>query len=262
MAKLSKDSFRSLMMWRVWMFLGGQDIKSRFRRSFFGPLWMVMTTGFFVGGVGVVYGVLFGQNMREFLPYLACGFSLWVFLVASFVEGSTAYVRAEGYIKQFSYPKQIYLLRSLVSMAIALMIGLLVVMPVQLFFHTFQAMGWLLAIPGILLLFLAALGNIAISAYIGVRFRDFPHAVGVLLQMLFFVTPIMFPAAVLQSKGLDFVYQFNPLFYLLDVVRTPILTGELASAHSYGYVAAYIIISWFVAFMTALRFDSRVVFLL
>ncbi|MEE1888741.1 ABC transporter permease [Pseudomonas carassii] len=261
-AKLSRDSFRSLMMWRVWMFLGGQDIKARFRRSFFGPLWMVMTTAFFVGGVGAVYGLLFGQPVAEFLPYLACGFTIWGFLVTSIVEASTAYVRAEGYIKQFSYPKQIYLLRNLVSASIALLIGLLVIVPVQGFFHQLNVMGWLLAIPGVMLLLLAALGHITVSAYLGTRFRDFPHAMSVLLQMLFFITPIMFPAKVLQAKGLDFVYQFNPLYYLIDVVRTPILTADFASVESYAFAALYIVCCWFVALLIALKLDSRVVFLL
>lgn len=244
------------------MFLGVQDIKARFRRSFFGPVWIVLTTAFFVGGVGVVYGLLFGQPVHEFLPYLACGFAIWGFIIASITDASGTYIRAEGYIKQFSYPKQIYLLRSLVSATIVLLIGILVVIPVQVVFHQFNAIGWLLAVPGLLLLIMAALGHITISAYIGTRFRDFPHATGVVLQMLFFVTPIMFPTKVLQEKGLDFVYQFNPLYYLIDIVRHPIMQGELTLPDNYLYAGLYVLVSWVAALLVALKLDSRVVFLL
>ncbi|MFC4860140.1 ABC transporter permease [Pseudomonas sp. MAHUQ-62] len=260
--KLFWDSTRTLQLWRVWWFLGIQDIKARFRRSFFGPLWIFITTAFFVGGVGIVYGLLFGQPVHEFLPYLACGFAIWGFIVASITDASGAFVRAEGYIKQFSYPKQIYLLRNLVSASVVLLTGILVIIPVQLFFDQFHYIGWLLAIPGILILILAALGHIAICAYIGTRFRDFPHAMGVALQMLFFVTPIMFPAKILEGKGLGLIFQLNPFYYLIDVVRHPILQNELTVPENYLYAGLYVLLTWLAALLVALRLDSRVVFLL
>ncbi|MBD9427215.1 ABC transporter permease [Pseudomonas sp. PDM15] len=261
-SKLLLDSTRTLQLWRVWCFLGIQDIKVRFRRSFFGPLWILISTAFFVGGVGLVYGLLFGLPVHDFLPYLACGFAVWGFIVSSITDAGSAFIRAEGYIKQFSYPKQIYLLRNLVSGTVVVLIGMSVVVPVQLFFDQFKAVGWLLAIPGFLILLLGALGHITISAYIGTRFRDFPHAMGLALQMLFFVTPIMFPARILQEKGLSIIFQLNPLYYLIDVVRHPILLGELALPENYLYAALYVLCTWLVALLVALRLDSRVVFLL
>lgn len=261
-AKVLRDSTRGLKMWRVWTYLGVQDIKAKFHRSFLGPLWIVVTTGFFVTGVGLIYGLLFGQPAHLFLPNLACGFALWGFIVASITDASATFVRAEGYIKQFSYPKQIYLLRTLISSAIVLLIGIAVVIPVQLFFSKFNILGWLLAIPGLILLLTAALGHIAISAYLGARFRDFSHATSVVLQMLFFVTPIMFPINLLNNKGLGFIYQFNPLYYLIDIVRYPILEGHLALAENYMFAGMYILTCWLMALWLAVKLDSRVVFLL
>jgi ABC-type polysaccharide/polyol phosphate export permease len=261
-AKLLSDSTRGLKMWRVWTYLGVQDIKAKFHRSFLGPLWIVLTTGFFVTGVGLIYGLLFGQPAHLFLPNLACGFALWGFIVASITDASSAFVRAEGYIKQFSYPKQIYLLRTLISSTIVLLIGIAVVIPVQIFFSEFNIQGWLFAIPGLVLLLLAALGHIAISAYLGARFRDFPHATSVALQMLFFVTPIMFPIKLLSEKGLGFIYEFNPLYYLIDIVRYPILEGHFALAENYLFAGVYILTCWLLALWLAVKLDSRVVFLL
>lgn len=260
--KLTIDSTRALKMWRVWTYLGAQDIKAKFHRSFFGPVWIVLTTGFFVTGVGIIYGLLFGQPVREFLPYLACGFALWGFIVASITDASATFLRAEGYIKQFSYPKQIYLLRTLISSVIVLLIGIAVVIPVQLFFNEVTPLGWLYALPGLALLIMAALGHIAISAYLGTRFRDFPHAMAVMLQMMFFITPIMFPIKLLHEKGLGFIYQFNPLYYLIDVVRHPIIQGELALPENYLYAGIYVLATWAAALVVAYKLDSRVVFLL
>lgn len=260
--KLLADAIKAIQLWRVWVFLGVQDIKARFRRSFFGPLWIVMTMGFFVGGVGIVYGVLFDQPVHEFLPYLTGGFAIWGLIISSLTDASGSFIRAEGYIKQFSYPKQIYLMRNLVSYTIVFLIGMSVLLPVQLFFNQFTLKGWVLAIPGISILLLAALGHITISAYIGTRFRDYPHAMGVILQMLFFITPIMFPAKILQQKGLDAVFQYNPFYYLIDVVRHPVLQNDLASPENYFFASLYVLAVWVGAIVVAYRLDSRVVFLL
>lgn len=260
--KLLADSIHSFSVWRVWLFLGLQDIKSRFRRSFIGPLWILLNMAFFVGGVGVVYGLMFGQPMREFLPFLTAGFVIWAFMVSSLTESGSAFINAEGYIKQFSYPKQIYLIRQLVVYTITLLIGFAALIPVQLLFNRFSFEGWFLAIPGILLLLLGALGHIVICAYLGTRFRDLPHATGGVLQVLFFVTPIMFPVKLLRERHLDFVYQYNPLHYLIDVVRHPILEGEFALPENYMFAGLYVIAVWLIAAMVAKRLDSRLVFLL
>lgn len=260
--KLLADTSNAIKLWRVWTFLGVQDIKARFRRSFIGPLWILLNMAFFVGGAGVVYGLLFGQPMDEFLPFLTSGFVIWGFIVSSLTESGLAFVNAEGYIKQFSYPKQIYLLRALVSSLIILLIGTSALIPVQLVFHRFELVGWFMAIPGIVLLVLAALGHITICAYLGTRFRDLPHAFGGVLQVMFFVTPIMFPVKVLKERHLDFVYQYNPLHYLIDVVRSPILQGEFALMESYVFAGVYVLVVWGIAALMARRFDKRVVFML
>jgi lipopolysaccharide transport system permease protein len=260
--QLLNDSWRSLRVWRVWMYLGVQDIKARFRRSVVGPIWIFLNMFLFVAGAGVLYGYLVKQPMKEFLPFLTVGFSLWGFLVTSLTESAMAFVNAEGYIKQFCYPKQIYIMRTLVANTIILLITLSAIIPVQLFFRNFSILGWLLAVPGMLLLLLAVLGHITVCAYLGVRFRDLPHAFGGLLQVAFFVTPIMFPAKILKERNLALVYQLNPLYSLLEIVRHPILQTELAPAETYLFAGIYIVLVWMLAALVARSLDSRIAILL
>lgn len=260
--QLFADAVTSCKLWRVWTFLGVQDIKTRFRRSFIGPLWILLNLGIFVGAAGFVYGVMFGQPMSEFLPFLITGFVIWGFLLSSFTEAGGAFVGAEGYIKQFSYPKQIYLLRALVTYSIILLVGFCAIIPMQIVFGRFSALGWLMAIPGLTLLIVAALAHIVISAYLGTRFRDWPYALTGILQVMFFVTPITFPIKMLQEKHLDFVYRYNPLYYLIDIVRHPILTGTFAPPENYVFALLYIAAAWAVAIVVARKLDNRLVFLL
>ncbi|MBV9508063.1 MAG: ABC transporter permease [Acidobacteriia bacterium] len=260
--RLWSDSVHALRVWRVWMFLGVQDIKARFRRSAIGPLWILFNMSLFVIGAGLLYGVLINQPMRVLLPYLVTGFTLWAFIVTSLTESAWAFVNAEGYIKQFCYPKQIYLLRTLVANTIILLISLTAVVPVQLYFRSFSLIGWLLAIPGLLLLFLAVLGHITVCAYLGVCFRDLPHAANGALQVAFFVTPVMFPARMLLERHLAWIYELNPFYYLLEIARRPILEGRPADPQIYAFAGIYVLLVWLLAWQVARSLDSRVVILL
>jgi lipopolysaccharide transport system permease protein len=262
MHRLLADSWQALRVWRVWLFLGVQDVKARFRRSVVGPLWIFLNMSLFVVGAGVLYGVMINQPMKTLLPYLVTGFTLWAIIVSSLTESGWAFVNAEGYIKQFCYPKQIYLMRTLVSSTIIMLITLPAIVPIQLYFGSFSIVGWLLAVPGLLLLLLAALGHITVCAYLGVRFRDLPHAANGLLQVAFFVTPVMFPTKLLQERHLSLIYQVNPLYYILEVARHPILHGELAAPEIYVFAGVYTLLVWALAGLVASSLDSRIVLML
>ncbi|TGS71791.1 ABC transporter permease [Mesorhizobium sp. M3A.F.Ca.ET.174.01.1.1] len=261
-SRLLRDVIRSVLLYRVWFFIGVQDIKRRYRRSFIGPLWILLNLGVYVGAIGFVYGVMFGQDLKAFLPYLMLGFVTWGLISSSIVDAGTVFISAEGYIKQFSYPKQIYILRALVSNSMNFVMGLIAVAIVQIFLGTFAFGGWLTAIPGIVLLYLALLGHTTVFSYLGTAIRDLPHALASVLQVVFYLTPIVVPASVLKSHGLELVYLVNPIYHLIEVIRQPILTATLAPMSTYGFILGYVLIVYCIAWYVASRLDKRVVFLL
>ena len=181
---------------------------------------------------------------------------------ASIVDAGTVFISAEGYIKQFSYPKQIYIFRALVGNSMNFVMGLIAVAIVQIFFGTFMFSGWLMSIPGLILLYVALLGHITIFSYLGTAIRDLPHALASVLQVVFYLTPIVVPASVLEKHGLAMVYIINPIYYLIEVVRYPILNSTFAPMSNYGVIIGYIVIVYCSAWYVASRLDKRVVFLL
>lgn len=259
---LWQDSFKALTGWRIWWFLGLLDVKNRFRRSILGPVWVFLSLGLTIAGAGLVYGMLFNQTLSDFLPMLAAGVVTWNFIVGTLTEGGFAFANAENYIKQFSHPKQVYLLRAFVSQAVVLMIGLLAVILVLFSLRGPGIINIILAIPGLIILLIAGLAHITLSSYITTRVRDFPHACGAALQVLFFITPIIVPVSALKEHNLQLVYQLNPIHYLMDVVRGPMLTSHLAVPESYLFSGLYACAAWLVAFLVARQLDSRIVFLL
>ena len=260
--RLLRDIGRAITLSRVWFFLGRQDLRARFRRTFIGPLWILINLGLFVAGGGLVYGALLGQPLVAFLPHLTAGLVVWGFLSGTITEACNTFVVAEGYIKQFVFPKQVYLFRTLVSSTAVLLIGLLALAVLLLVLGAFSTVGWLCAVPGLAILLAAGLAHISLFAYLGARFRDLPHALGGLLQILFFVTPIIFPAELLSERGVGFVYRLNPLYYLIEIVRYPVLEGTFAGWDIYIVAIGYVVAVFSLAYLTARKLDRSLVFLL
>jgi len=260
--KLGKDNLLALRNWRVWWHLGMADVRNKFAKSVVGPTWILLNLALWVGGIGVIYGTLFNQPLEKFLPFLAIGFVVWGFVTQTITEGGNAFVFAEGYIKQFTYPKQIYILRVMVNASVPFIIGVAFFFVVMLFMQRDFGLGMLWALPGILLLVLANYLHATIMAYASVRFRDLPHGMTALLQVLFFVTPVFFTVDVLKERGLDFVYKYNPLYYLIEVVRYPLTSLTPASAEVYAAAALYILVLLLVAIFIAQRLDKRIVYIL
>ncbi len=260
--KLGKDNLLAMRNWRVWWHLGMADVRNKFAKSVVGPTWILLNLALWVGGIGVIYGTLFRQPLETFLPFLAIGFVVWGFMTQTITEGGNAFVFAEGYIKQFTYPKQIYILRVMVNASVPFIIGVGIFFVVMLMMKRDFGLGMLWVLPGILLLVLANYLHATIMAYASARFRDLPHGMTALLQVLFFVTPVFFTVDVLKERGLDFIYKYNPLYYLIEVVRYPLTSLAPASADVYIATGLYILVLMLVALFIAQRLDKRIVYIL
>lgn len=73
----------------LWLHLGWQDIKQRYRRSVIGPFWITIATAVQATAMGLLYSVLLDVNLTEFLPHVAVGLIIWNFINAAILEGGT-----------------------------------------------------------------------------------------------------------------------------------------------------------------------------
>ena len=148
-ARTFRDVARSLQLWHIWIRLGLQDVRLKFRRSAVGVGWIFVNLAVMVSSIGFIYANLLGQDPREFIPYLTIGMILWGYLTNSIVEGGNAFVHSEGYIKQISLPIYVYVFRFFVSISVTtLHRDGAPTSIVAIFYRVPLGAGTLLAIPG------------------------------------------------------------------------------------------------------------------
>ena len=258
-----RDVIRSATLWHIWVRLGIQDVRLKFRRSAIGAGWIFVNLAVMVVSIGFIYANLLGQDSREFIPYLTIGMILWGYLTNTMVDGGNAFIHAEGYIKQISLPIYVYVFRSFVSISATMLITMCAYVIVAVVYRVPVHAATLLALPGLLMVMTTSLLLITIFAHLNARFRDIAHMAAVGMQVLFYVTPVIFPAALLRGRRrFELVIEFNPMYHLLEVVRQPLLNGSPAGWHSYAAVGLVIVVLAGIAAAVIGAFQRRIVFAL
>ena len=95
----------------LWLHLGWQDIKQRYRRSVLGPFWITIATGVTAIAMGGLYSKLFKLELSEHLPYVTLGLIIWNLINAAILEGADVFVANEGLIKQLPTPLSVHVYR-------------------------------------------------------------------------------------------------------------------------------------------------------
>ena len=95
----------------LWVRLGWQDIRRRYRRSVLGPLWLTISMGLMVALLGTLYGRIFKVGAADYLPYLTLGFVIWGLVNGLTTDGCTALVNARNIIQQVRLPLSVHVYR-------------------------------------------------------------------------------------------------------------------------------------------------------
>lgn len=246
-----------------WFHLAMSDLRTRWRRSFFGIFWSILQPLCLTILVSIVFSKLFNQEIREYAPYILSGLVIWDFLTSTIVGGSLAFVQADAYIKQTRHPLAIYTLRncvsSLVVMALAslALIGwVIVVLPSTFGWH------WLAVVTVYPLILLICWPISTVMAYIGARYRDLPNALQLILQALWFVSPVYFLDSMFRNGGLHWFVDYNPIYHLMQIVRAPLLSGTWPTLTNYVWCLATFIVAALIAIAMGTWSEKRVIYYL
>lgn len=237
-----------------------QDLKNKYRNSILGVGWSLLYPLGLVSIIGLVFSQIMGQSLREFVPYLFSGLLPWMFLTQCADAGTMTFLNAEGYIKQTRIPIIIFPLRTALGAFVQLLISVSAFLLIYLFIdiQSFN-FGMLLIIPALGLWLLFGIAVSMISGLVNTYFRDFVHIQSLLMQGLFYTTPIIYPVELLKGGRFEWLYQWNPLFYILETLRQP-LTGKEASILSWVISVIIIISMLSVALLLIKRVGRKITF--
>jgi ABC-type polysaccharide/polyol phosphate export permease len=252
---LGLRTLRNLRKGLVWAWL---DTVCQYRRSKIGPLWETVNVLVMTLGIAVVSSAVIGGTMTGLIGYIGLGIIVWTAITSLIGEGTTVFVRSRDHILSSNLSIDFYVARLSFRVFITFCHHLLLyVIGVAIGLITLQWAA-LLAIPGVVLLFVNGFWIITLLSLVCARYRDIELIVRNLLQLAFFVTPIFWDYRQIISER-KYIVDYNVLFYFLEIVRAPLL-GEVPSAQTYIVVLSVTVIGYLMAFLVYRRMRRDLAF--
>jgi ABC-2 type transport system permease protein len=245
---------------QLWLHLGWQDIKQRYRRSVLGPIWITIATGTTAVAMGGLYSKLFHLQLADHLPYVTLGLIVWGLISASILEGAEVFVANEGLIKQLPTALSVHVYRLVWRQALLFAHNIVIYVIIAMIYPKPWSWADLSVIPALGLIVLNCIWVSLVFGIVGTRFRDIGPLLNSVVQLLFFMTPIIWNDQTLAAQGAGRwgkIIEFNPLLHYLDIVRAPLLGAPQELRH-WVVVLALTVIGWILAAFAMRQYRSRV----
>jgi ABC-type polysaccharide/polyol phosphate export permease len=252
------DLGRGLRAWPFWTLVGWYDIKQRYRRTTLGPLWITASMGILTTILGVIYGTIFHLPLANYLLFLAAGMVCWYFVSSTIMEGTTVFIAADGIIKQNAIPLSIHVYRVVWRNLIVLLHNAVVLAFIFLMFRSISLLNPFLILTGVILLVANLTIIVFVLGLVSTRFRDLPPLMSNILQVLFYITPILYQPSQLPAS-MTLIAYYNPFYHMIEVLRRPLI-GETPPIESYLGAILCLLIGGAFAFVLFQRFRGRIAY--
>jgi ABC-2 type transport system permease protein/lipopolysaccharide transport system permease protein len=215
------DIVSGLRAYELWSTLGWHDIRQRYRRSVVGPFWITISMAAMIVGLSYLYSGLFDQQFFQYITYVALGIIVFTLISTIVNEGADVFISSGRIILQTKVPFSVYVYRMIWRNILFFGHNFLIYCLLVLFGFVHIGPLSLLAVVG---LFFIAFNGVWIGLVLGplsARFRDVPPIIASVMQLAFFLTPVFWRPE--QMQGRQAFVLLNPFYYMLEMVRMPLL---------------------------------------
>jgi lipopolysaccharide transport system permease protein len=233
--------YRELFFYFTW-----RDIKVRYRQTYLGALWAVLQPLLLTAVFTLFFARTLGIDSGK-LPYhlfAFAGMMTWTFFSTGLTTASNSLVSASNIIRKIYFPRLILpvsaILAALLDFAITFMLLILLVLQDGL---SDRIPALLLSLPCTLLLSLISLAGAGLFfSALNVKYRDFRYVIPFALQVLFFLSPVIYPARLLPEGPISRLLALNPVGVAIDITRDALAGNPFDSAAFFGGVVSSVVI--------------------
>jgi ABC-type polysaccharide/polyol phosphate export permease len=209
-------------------YLVATSLKTRYRDSWLGFLWTLLNPLLLMLVLWTVFSRMGQFNQSNYALFLLSGIVVWNFFSQSLEAGLESVVQYRSLIQKIYVPKIVFPVSVVTSNLVNLLFFLLAYLLIALVTDGgFQrTLPWIF--PSLLMVYLLAMGAALFMATANVFYRDFSHLTQSLVRMLFYLTPIFYPASFLGPK-VEMFLKLNPVYYVVETARSVLYYGIVSS---------------------------------
>jgi lipopolysaccharide transport system permease protein len=224
-------------------FLALRDVKLRYKQTVFGVAWALLQPV----TAGAVFSLVFGRLVRipsDGVPYglfVYSGLCLWMYFSSAVSAAATGLVDHRALISKVYFPRVLAPVAALLAGLLDLAISFVVLAVLLTIYHVVPTAALWTTPLWFVILMAAALGAGLWLSALNVLYRDVRYALGFLLQIWFFSSPVIFPSSLFRGAW-RYVYAINPMSSVIDGFRWAVAGGPKPGAEVFVSVAATVVL--------------------
>ncbi len=228
-----------------------KELKTRYRGSVLGFIWSFLNPLLFMLVYIIVFSVYMRINVNNYALFLFCGLLPWIWFSQSLLNAASSIVNGGALIKKVVFPIEILPIVSVITNLVNFLLGLPILF---LFIYIFKIkLGYFIIFLPILIIIqaLMTIGLSLVLSAINVHLRDVEQILTNLLNLFFFLTPILYPISTIPERYRGIIL-LNPMALLMISYQDILFNGK---APDWRYLLILIIISILIFIYGYIIFD-------
>jgi lipopolysaccharide transport system permease protein len=233
----------------LFYFFTWRDVKVKYKQTALGVIWVLLQPVLTV----LIFSIFCGRALKipsGGIPYPVFVFSgllFWNAFSASLVNAGTSMVSNAQIIRKIYFPRLIIPLSSILVALVDLSVAFLLFIIVVLFVYPID-LNWFMAIlcwpMAIATMLIGTIGLSCLLAALNVKYRDFRYVIPFALQVMLFLTPVIYPINILYYPGLQYFLALNPMYAVIEIFRYPILHQLDVKLVLISLTSSFILLGW------------------
>ncbi len=216
-------------LWRyreLFYFFTWRDIKVKYKQTVLGFLWailqpllmMLIFTLFFARALNI-------QNLSIPYPvFVFSGLIIWNFFSSALTNASNSMVNNAPIIKKIYFPRLIIPVSSILGALFDFIMAFVLFLILLVYYQTTPSLHAIYCWP--LSLIATAIASLGLGSWLSalnVKYRDFRYVIPFLVQVLFFVTPVIYPTSLIEQEWIQYLIALSPMYAAIELFRIPLL---------------------------------------
>ena len=253
--KIFKDlyNYRELLKTSV-----KKDIGGKYKHSFLGVLWSFINPLLQI----LVYALIFplvmknGGSYKDYTVFMVCGLIPWAYFTTVINRASFIMIENGNILKKVYFPRSILPLSLVTSETINFLVSCIIILAF-IVIKGFGISRFILFFPLVLLIqYVLLLGIALIFSAVTVYMRDIQHFIGVVLQLLFYATPIVYSIDTIP-ENFRWILKWNPMTYIIEGYRAIFYNQTMPDLKSLGVLGIISIIILIVGYLLFNKLQKR-----
>ena len=195
-----------------------KDVGGKYKNSFLGVIWSFISPLLQIAVYALVFQVILKSDIENYTVYLCCGLIPWQYFSSVVLRGAASIIDNGSIIKKVYFPREILPISVVTSEGVNFLISTVIILGFVIFGGIGLSINILWYFVILAIQYIVSIGVAFIVSSLSVYFRDLLHLLGIIIQLLFYATPIVYASSAVPAE-LQWLIKINPMAYLIEGYR-------------------------------------------